>query len=147
MTSYTHVPLPAVLKTTTNVNAYSDSGAALKDAFHKQGKVFLTRLAKTLGLLDVSYEVRSNLGGVAVSGEVTLHSDDIYIQLSERCTSRGIYMLYRTCDGRKDYCGHQNRFAQMTAFSGVDNQLKMLKQLGALVAQEQKRKASQLVAA
>lgn len=142
-----YVSVPTVLKKGRNINAYSDAGFELKATFHAQGKAFLTKLAKLLDLPAGSFEVRSNLGGVAVSGEVTLHSDDLYLQMSESAITPGVSLLYRTCNGRKDYCGHQNRFVKMDAFSGADNQTKMVAQLRALLGAEKRRKAQQVSAA
>lgn len=142
MTPTTYVSVPNVLKTASDINSYSDAGHELKEAFHAQGMAFLRKLAKALGLPPGTYDVRSNKGGMAVSGEVTLHNDDIYIQLSESCMSRGVSVMYRTCNGRKDYCGHQNHFAKMEAFAGAENQAKMVRQLRSLIEQERQRKAS-----
>lgn len=142
MTRSTYVSVPSVLKTASDINAYSEGGYELKEAFHAQGMAFLRKLAKALGLPPGTYEVRSNKGGIAVSGEVTLHNDDIYIQLSESCMSRGVQMLYRTCNGRKDYCGHQNMYAKMQDFSGADNQERMLGRLRTLIERERERKAA-----
>lgn len=136
----TYVPVPSVLATAQHINAYDEAGLALKEDFHKQGQVFLKGLAMALGLVAGTYEVRSNKGGIAVSGEVTLHSEDIYLQLSESSTGPGVQVLYRTCNGRKDYCGHQNRFARMDAFVGEDKQAEMTSTLRTLIEREHQRK-------
>ena len=47
-----------------------------------------------------------NAGGIAVSGEATLHNDSIYVQISG--TDLGI--LYRTCQDRRDYSGGPNHW-------------------------------------
>lgn len=93
------------------INAYTDRGHRAKRSLHSAGRAFLQRLARDLGLRTQDRDIRSNLGGIAVSGEVTLHSDRLYVQLSESCVgAAGVSVLYRTCSGRSDYCGHQNRF-------------------------------------
>ena len=97
----------------SRVNAYTNEGDAAKTAFHKEGKAFLRALASEIGLVPGTFDVRSNLGGVAVSGEVTLHADTLYVQLSESCVSPGISVMYRTCKGRKDYTGGSNNFVSM----------------------------------
>ncbi|WOB06491.1 hypothetical protein [Piscinibacter gummiphilus] len=109
--------LEALAKITAGINAYSDAGSARKRALHAKGKVWLHKLACDLGLDTSEYDVRNNLGGIAVSGEVTLHSDTLYVQLSEHCFGgrAGVSVLYRTCSGRKDYCGHQNNTTTMSA--------------------------------
>ena len=83
-------------------------------------------MAETLGLPAGSYEVRSNQGGIAVSGEVTLHAEALYVQLSESAVSRGVSMLYRSCDSRKDYCGHQNHFASMSGLNEASAQKRLI---------------------
>ena len=98
-----------------NINQYSDIGAARKHAFHKDGRRFLKRLAAAVGLAKGSFEVRVSRGGVAVSGEVTLHSDTLYVQLYESVIRPGVGMLYRRCRGRRDYCGEENHFADPAA--------------------------------
>lgn len=95
------------------INAYSAAGAERKRAFHRDGRRFLRGLASELGLARGSFDVRSNEGGIAVSGEVTLHSDTLYVQLSEMCLWRGVSVLYRRCNGRRDYHGEGNHFAVM----------------------------------
>lgn len=100
---------------TEDINSYSDSGDARKAAFHRAGKRFLKELAAELGLAAGSFDVRSNQGGIAVSGEVTLHANKIYVQLSESCIGNdgGVSILYRSCQGRKDCCGGRNNHISM----------------------------------
>lgn len=93
------------------INAYSEMGAARKHALHKDGRRFLRKLAAELGLAKGSFDVRSNKGGIAVSGEVTLHSDTLYVQLYETVCRSGVRVLYRRCRGRRDYCGEANHDA------------------------------------
>ena len=81
-----------------------------KEEFLKRGRRQLRRVARAMGLVTDQYEVRVNRGGIAVSGEVTLHSDHIYCQLYQSCRKVGASLLYRTCEGRKDYCGGPNHF-------------------------------------
>jgi hypothetical protein len=104
-----------------NINGYSTEGAARKAAFHKDGKKFLKQLATELALTPGSYDIRSNLGGIAVSGEVTLHAEHIYVQLAE--TARpGAQILYRHCQGRKDYCGGQNNMVSVKSLVTAEEQ-------------------------
>jgi hypothetical protein len=80
-----------------------------KAFFHYNAKRILARLAKKMQLPKGSYDIRSNMGGVAVSGEVTLHGEHHYIQLSQ--SGSGIcQMLVRSCRGRKDYSGGPNEW-------------------------------------
>ncbi|MCC5610990.1 hypothetical protein LC612_30635 [Nostoc sp. CHAB 5834] len=120
------IAIPAALMA-SGINSYTDEGDAKKSAFHKEGKKFLKALAKQLDLRDGTYDIRSNVAGMAVSGEVTLHGDHLYVQLSESCIGRrGVQMLYRSCEGRKDYCGGRNNFAFMADLNNGDTQARVV---------------------
>ncbi len=93
---------------------------AAKRTFHQEGRAALRRLADALGLDADTFEVRSNKGGPAVSGEVTLHGDEVYVQLSLGGLGHDREVLYRRVSGRKDYCGERNHFASVTALLAPD---------------------------
>ena len=98
----------------SDINDYSDEGHLRKVAFHYAGRRFLNKLAQVLGLAPTSFEVRCNLAGIAVSGEVTLHAERLYVQLSESAVGGGgVSILYRSCKGRKDYTGGQNHWKRI----------------------------------
>ena len=100
----------ALLGSDVSYNAFG------KDAFHTAGKRLLKRIADELGLIKEQFYLRSNHGGIAVSGEITLHTDTLYLQLSQGALFRGAtYILYRRCDGRKDYGSlrHTNHFIEV----------------------------------
>jgi hypothetical protein len=85
--------------------------ATRKHAFHASGKRLMRRIASELGLSSGQYCLRSNPGGIAVSGEITLHSDTLYLQLSQGALMQGrTLILYRCCEGRRDYVGNTNHF-------------------------------------
>lgn len=87
-----------------------------KKEFHKLGKQYGRFLADKLGLDPVQYDVRSCLGGPAVSGEVILHCDWVYVDFSQ--TYLGV--LWRKCDSRKDYTGYGNRWMHYNHLVNVD---------------------------
>jgi len=58
-------------------------------------------------------KIRSNMGGIAVSGEVTAHYDRIYVDISQSCIGPGNEIMYRSCAGQKDYEGGVNNFAPL----------------------------------
>jgi hypothetical protein len=89
--------------------AYND---AAKKAFHRQAAKRLRELAAALGLAPNAFEVRSNKGGIAVSGEVTLHGEWLYVQASQPYASAD-GLLLRSCRGRRDYTGGRNRFLRL----------------------------------
>lgn len=121
----------------SDINCYSDEGNARKNMFHGEGKLFLKRLAKELNLAAGTYDIRSNIGGMAVSGEVTLHSDTLYVQLSESCMARGVSVLFRSCKHRGDYTGGQNFHTDMAHLASLSSNrtawVERLKKLGGLV--------------
>lgn len=94
--------------------AYRDYDYHAKEALHHCARAKLRAIAKALGLAAGSYEIRSNKAGPAVSGEITLQGEQIYVQVAAGCGRHFMGdVLVRTCSGRKDYCGHQNYFAQL----------------------------------
>lgn len=104
-------PRLAVLE---GINAYSDAGHERKKFLHSEGRKFLKSVVQEVGIPAGTFDIRSNQGGIAVSGEVTLHSETLYVQLSESCMRRGVGIMFRSCNGTKDYSGHQNHFISMT---------------------------------
>ena len=46
-----------------------------KRLFHCHARAQLLKLAEALGLEPGEFDLRSNEGGIAVSGEITLHAD------------------------------------------------------------------------
>lgn len=101
-----------------NVNGYTHEDSVNKAAFHRSAMLWLRKVAKSLNLPADSYVIRSNKGGPAVSGEVTLHGDHIYLQMLESCIgSGGLSIMFRTCKGRRDYCGGRNHFITMQALT------------------------------
>ena len=97
--------------------AYND---AQKRSFHITGRKRLKALAAQLGLAPGSFEVRSNAGGIAVSGEVTLHGENLYVQISQPATGADSGILIRTCQDRKDYTGGRNNFLPLSWLDETD---------------------------
>ena len=93
--------------------AYND---AQKRSFHATGRKRLKALAAALGLEAGAYDVRSNLGGIAVSGEATLHGQNLYVQICQPATGHDSGILIRTCEGRKDYTGRRGSDAPIEGY-------------------------------
>jgi hypothetical protein len=89
------------------INAYDAEGEKDKEAFLA---AVAKELARLMGLAEGTYEIRTNRAGIAVSGDVTLHGERIYVCLEQFCIPNGFY--YRRVDGRTDYCGKFNRWAK-----------------------------------
>lgn len=88
--------------------------AEQKRQFHRHARAKLKALAKELKFSPVSHNIRSNLGGPAVSGEITLHADTVYVQVCQPATGADSGILIRTCEGRRDYTGGRNHFAPLS---------------------------------
>lgn len=86
--------------------AYNESA---KREFLRVAKQMAIHLASHMGLNEDQYDVRVNKAGIAVSGEVTLHTDRHYIQFSQ---SRPGSFLVRSCKGRKDFTGGRNHWVK-----------------------------------
>lgn len=91
-----------------------------KRRFHSQGRAKLRALAKALALPADSYDIRSNKGGIAVSGEITLHHDQVYVQILQPCLGGGMGVLIRKCNGRKDYTGGRNHWLPLNRLADVN---------------------------
>jgi hypothetical protein len=96
--------------------AYDDDA---KRQFHLHARRQLHRLAGALGLAPGTYDLRNNEGGIAVSGEITLHADHLYVQACQPATGSDTGVLYRSCEGRKDYTGGPNNFASLDLLNDV----------------------------
>lgn len=92
---------------------------AAKADFHRLARYAARRIAKELELPRGSFSIRSNKAGIAVSGEVTLHADNLYIQFGQSCVVRDRFM-FRHCSGQKDYTGKRNRWMRWDALLDFD---------------------------
>jgi hypothetical protein len=102
--------------------------AAAKQLFHSHARSQLRRLATVLGLRPGSYDLRSNPAGIAVSGEITLHSDRLYVQASQSAMGNANGILFRTCKGRKDYVGGPNNFAPLDLLNNPEELAQRIRQ-------------------
>jgi hypothetical protein len=84
-----------------------------KRQFHRRARRQLIELAEELNFTTADYDLRSNEGGIAVSGEVTLHAERLYVQVSQPATGNDTGVLFRDCQGRRDYTGGRNNFASL----------------------------------
>jgi len=91
-----------------------------KRRFHGQAKKRLKALAQQLGFQPGSFDLRSNAGGVAVSGEATLHHSRLYVQVCQPATGHDSGILIRTCKGREDYTGGPNNLLPLSWLDHID---------------------------
>jgi hypothetical protein len=103
--------------------------AEAKRAFHSHARRQLKLLANALGLPHGGYDLRSDQGGIAVSGEVTLHADRLYVQACQPATGHDTGLLFRTCRDRKDYCGGPNNFASLDLLNRPEDLARRIKEV------------------
>ena len=94
--------------------------AEAKRLFHSRARSQLRRIAIALGLEADAYDLRSNQAGIAVSGEIILHGDHLYVQVSQSAMGYHSGVLFRTCKGRKDYSCGSNNFASLDLLNRPD---------------------------
>jgi hypothetical protein len=97
-----------------------------KELFLKMSRILARMVADGLGLSPSQYEIRVNKGGIAVSGEVTLHSDGIYVQFGQGILDS---FLCRTCKGRKDFVGGQNHYYKWENLGDFERFLDFLRRM------------------
>jgi hypothetical protein len=99
---------------------YTEAEHAEKVAAHHAARATLKKLARDYLMLPVGeYGIRSNMGGPAVSGEITLHCQTLYLQIAQSCMGASGGVMYRACNGMKDYSGGQNRFCEIAALDDL----------------------------
>lgn len=102
-----------------------------KAAFHRAASNRLKLLAARLGWPKADYDIRSNKAGIAVSGEIVLHHERVYICVSQSCMGTQSGILIRSCKGRRDYTGGQNTFAALTL---LDDPAALAERVSAVIA-------------
>lgn len=95
-----------------------------KRAFHREARSALRVAARHLGLEPDQFDLRSNFAGPAVSGEITLHGDEIYVQVSIPCVRPGREVMFRRCKGRQDYLGNRNHFCDIAVLAAPQSFLR-----------------------
>ena len=94
------------------IQGYEGDEAKAKSAWLRAGRCILKDLAKELHLEDGTYEIRINPAGPAVSGDVHLHGEWIYVDLSQTFLGPDMGFMWRYCDGKRDYSGRANQWAK-----------------------------------
>lgn len=94
----------------------------MKKAFHQKYLRVLRGIAKKMGYTTETATVRSNKGGVAVLGEVMLHTDTFYVCVGGSywdsiSTPGSATFFFRSCVGREDYTGGRNRQLPLAALT------------------------------
>lgn len=95
------------------LSGYTETGHQQKHNAHKAARAACRKLARALMLPKNSFKISTNYGGPAVSGETTLHTTTFYLQISQSCLGVGREILFRACNGLKDYSGRRNHFTSI----------------------------------
>lgn len=111
MTRIAKLRCQPVLKTLAYRGVSHDEPA--KRLFHSEGRNAMRRLADALGLGAGTFDIRSNKGGPAVSGEITLHGEEIWAQLSLGVFGVDREVCFRKVRGRGDHIGECNMWASV----------------------------------
>lgn len=86
---------------------------ANKEIFLRETQRLARHLANELELAEGSFDVRVNRAGIACSGDVTLHSQHLYVSLgAETDFGQGRVFMFRGCRSRRDYVGLGNQWAR-----------------------------------
>ncbi len=112
---------PNFTKIATTDVSYNETAKA---KFLRESRKVLREIAKALGYTESQYDIRTNKAGIAVSGEVTLHSDTIYIQFSQ---GTGLGILYRSVKHRRDYSGGANNWMSFKKLEDFNNAIATIK--------------------
>jgi hypothetical protein len=99
------MPIDYVRKLYKLLNSELSYNEQNKKEFHRVGKKVLKQIAEAMGLSKDNYDIRSNMGGIAVSGEVMLFSDSLHIYIQQGSFED---IMYRHVSNRKDYTGDTN---------------------------------------
>jgi len=89
-----------------------DHAASPKVLMRRHGEKLLKYVAQSLGFEKGHFNLSYHPAGIAVSGDVTLHSDHLYLELNESSCG-GVEILYRQCHGMKDSVGGHNYFKRV----------------------------------
>ena len=88
-----------------------------KAEFHRAATRQLKLLAKSLQLEPGEFDIRSNKGGPAIYGDITLHTDHVYVKATKSIGDPGL--LIRSCTSRKDFTGGHNTFAPIDLLNDI----------------------------
>ena len=107
-----------------NLNGKCGYAEENKALFRRLALRLLKEVRDIMGLNKSTCDIRYNAGGIAVSGDATLQSDTVYISFNADGLSSGI--LVRSCKGRKDFEGGENRYFPFVRLYAADNSVEDL---------------------
>lgn len=98
-----------------------------KKEFQRKSLSAIREVAQELGLRTVKPYVRYNPGGIAVSGEITLHdmlTDNVGVYIQISMLFGKLSVMYRKVKSLKDFTGDHNRYMQPGQSDGMINEIK-----------------------
>lgn len=96
-----------------------DDGA--KRAYHAQGRTALRHLADALRLERGDFDITSCVGGPAAAGEISLHSNELYVMIGIDWPEEHRHVLFRRVASRTDYTGGPNHWASIRQLLAPDS--------------------------
>ena len=114
---------------------YRPINPSQKNSFQRLGLAFVRQLAVDVGMTPGSYRVSYNKGGPAVSGDVTLHHKNVYVQFNADQICK--WILYRSCNGMKDYTGGINRQEYWRNLTDEDGYMAFVEKLQDIIRKAQ----------
>ncbi len=96
-----------------------------KQAFARQARALLKNLAIAMGLKPGEYDLASMRGGIAVNGEMVLHTNTVYIMVGALPDQ----VLVRACRSRRDYKGYANHWIPVAALFDMDGMLRIIRKV------------------
>lgn len=121
--------LVEVLTSATNIHGMDPPSAKLKKHVHAECVKYLKCVASLLGLAASEYTIRSNPAGPGISGEVTLHTDALYVQICPDQMDLGV--LYRRVASRADFVGERNQWYAFVRLLNVARFVETLREVSA----------------
>jgi hypothetical protein len=113
------------LVTKCQINGYDDtesengSKSAIKEQFISLSRSYLRMIAKELCLTKEQFDLRVNRAGVAVSGDIHLHTDKLYVDFSQSCLGSDMGFMFRHCESQKDFTGGANRWMKWERLTDI----------------------------
>lgn len=114
-------PTKANIKRFIYLTSHSCFIPPLKQEYKNLGRRILKYIAQEMALKEGEYEIRWNPGGIAVSGDHILHTQNVYLALHDNLGTGWFY--YRRCEGLRDFSGGTN---QIVHWKDIENGLEPL---------------------
>ena len=92
------------------IRGYTERESEIKARWLRIGGEILAELAGMVGYAPGEFDIRVNPGGPAVSGNVYMQTDRIFVALGQTVLGTDMGFMWRTCRNREDSEGLDNRW-------------------------------------